>query len=481
MAGPEKALSLRQGIVLDGDQKSQYREAIMPFVLAAREAYRPIKGIKSQIRHLDSEQRRIEEQIAETNISFAGKHPLTAALTGIKISKTELQRSLATSGAEEEFRLRANELIAEVNSWRAKSALSANLVTPAATALIGRPQIPRTEGTNKFQRPESPVRPHNALGALSIYREKDVRPDLANAIRTHSKALMASSMDAADIAIAMVHLVPAHFVAMNRSTPVDLRGSDDLARQIVEVSHTVGMYDAGLLQPPTFEELGVRSTEQDKHITTHLRALLAHFLRDELTNPNRTERQLQDFYQDLSNFVRNTARYITPRSEHISASYERIGLIIESLPGLEGPMLAARLSTNLFQELGLPCLDYMGEIRMAEVMRNIGNSGHWSFGNRADRSAGGYIIPETSRFHLDKIIESIRERLETDEIDRQRLFDAIESLDYGDRVIENLFEIADIDQQAILFRALEDSNCFSDVRRNLRRQIDADGFALGYE
>lgn len=462
----QRSIVLTPRVVLDKDQRAQYTEGIMPFVLAAREAYSPLKETRGQIKFLDSEQRRIEKQIEESRMPIAGKHPLSAALTGIKISRAELLNSPILPPAREEFRLKANDLIAEVNRWRARFAVLANMVHPRATSLIGQPQIPPAETRNKFTRPDSPVRPHNALGTLSIYRGKEVNPGLAREIQA-SAPLRTSSIDIADMSLAMVHLIPDHFVSMNRSTPADIRRSGDLAAHIIKLSRTVGEYDAGLLQPPTFKELGTRGVEQNKHITTHLRALLAHFLRDELTNPNRTERQLQDLYQDLSNYVRKTAGHITPRDGHIEESKERIGLIIEGLPGIEGPMLAVRLSTNLFQELGLPCLDYMGENRLAEVMRNIAMSGRKYRDDTGSMIVGGYRVPAIRRRHLDIVMESICGRLDTNEIDCQKLFEDIESLDYGDQVIKNLFEIADDDQKGILLRALTESNCFTDIARNL--------------
>lgn len=480
MVEPERQRSIvaRPRITLDKDQRTQYTEAIMPFVLAAREAFQLVLEVREQVKFLDGEQRRIERQIEESRIPINGRHPLTAALTGIKISRAELQSSPALPPAKEEFRLKANELIAEVNNWKARFAVSSNLVNPAATALIGRPQIPPFERKNKFTRPNSPTRPHNSLGMLSIYRDKRIKPNLEFAIRVQSRFFAHADSNTVTNSLAVALLVPEHLTRMDKSTPYELREPKTLAKHIVSLTILLGEYEAGILARPSIEQIGLRSNEQDDFILTDLRVLFAECIRIELENPNRTEKQNQDLYQDFSNAVRRIAKDITPRFGHISNSYERLGSIIERLPDFEGALLVARLSTRLYTDLGLPCIDSVEGIRLAEVMRNIASSGHWSPGNRADMTVAGYRVPEIYRAHLDKVIESISGRLDTDEIDCQKIFEAIENLDYGNQVIEHLFEIADDDQQGVLLRALMDSNCFTDVIRDIRRKRHTRGYDL---
>lgn len=392
MAGPERT-------ELTISRTQQYREAIMPYVVPAREAFHRMRETRQKL-----------------------------GLTGGKTSSDELKYFPALRKPCEGFRLEANQLIAEVNKWRMRQ--------PGVTALTVRPQIPPPKGSTPFQVPESPVRPHNALDQLPIYRKRRTGSDVAS-------------------------LVPGHLLVDN---------SKDLAKLIAGIANTVDMYNAGLLQPPTAEELGKRSPEQEQHVITYLRVLLAYYLADELANPNRTEAELRDFYQSLSNDVRKTARFITPRDRHERDSYERIGLLIERLPGLEGPMLASRLSTSLFQDLGLPCLDYMGEIRLAEVMRNICSSCRYSPVDRADMTMDGYIVPENYRLLLEKIIESINERLDSGEINCQRVFVALETLDYGEQLMNKLLEIAGYDGQGVLLRALSESDCFPDIKRGIREE-----------
>lgn len=423
---------------LNKEQRTSYKDGIKPYVNAAREAYRPMFEIR--------EQRRLNR------------------VPGSPKANTSVTREI-----KEDFRIRANELIAKGNQFRAELFVTTG-VNPMTTSLHRIPQIPPPESTNAFVKPNSPVKPHNALDTLSIYRRKEINPILAGYIRKEADDLKPTNSNANAMSLAIVSIIPQHFIEPLRSVPNDLRDKKQLAKGIVGITDLVVQFDTGILLPPTEEELGSLTKKQDEHIITYLRTLLAYHLKDELTNPNRTETELQDFYQKMNNHIRFAARHITPRHGDEEDSYERIGALIEDMPGLEGAMLSTRLSTSLYQDLRLPCLEYTGEIRLAEIMRNIGNSGYWSY-NSLERSRI-FHLPEKSRILLDKIVDSIYERMEMRDIDLPKLFGSLEALDYGEYVIENMLKILDLDHREIFIRALKESNCFISLARGTERAKD---------
>src|SRR3989344_4897414 len=113
-------------IFFNDEQRAEFLEAIVPYVLAAREAYQPIQEINDQLRILDTEQRTIEAEV-RAHATEVEDHPLSAALIAINLTKEELQRSAASPEPKEEFRLRANELIVEINRLKSKAALDASV------------------------------------------------------------------------------------------------------------------------------------------------------------------------------------------------------------------------------------------------------------------------------------------------------------------------------------------------------------------
>jgi len=271
MAERNLNVSIQKRVIFTDDQRRDYSLTIAPYVLAAKEAYQPISNHRNQLKILDKERKQVEIQIRADSVNTNDEtHPLVAALVGISLSRDELMLSPLLSDAKEEFRLKANELIAEVNRWKAKAALDSGLIKNGSTSLIGQRQIPPEKRKNLFTQVSSPIKPHNALGTLSIYREKAVRPDLAHAIRTHSRSLVEISFSNADVSLAMVQLVPEHITTMNRFSPFELRKPEDLGKQIVELAFTVGKYDAGLLEPPSAEDLGLTSAQQEMHPSAYL-------------------------------------------------------------------------------------------------------------------------------------------------------------------------------------------------------------------
>lgn len=458
-------------VSLNDAQRAFYKETIKPFIEAAKEAYQPMFQIREQLRFLDSEQERIENQI-DANPAIQGRHPFSAALTGIKLARAALEQT-PISKEWEAFRLKANELVSGVNSLKAGFAVANGLIQVGETSLVGQPQISPIEPKNKFLKPDSPIRPHNDLGTLGIYRSKQLDFPLTVSIRVAFQEAVVKNQDvklSANAPVAVLTLVPLHLLQKARSNEGFRK---ELASDVVDIAYSVGKYDAGLLEPPSVEELGLRGPEQDEYISTHLKSLLAHYLRVELITPNMKEKEIQDLYQKLSNFIRGTARFITAPHENITSSLDRIGHIMENLPGLEGPMLSTRLSTNLYMDLGLPCLDFASELRIAEILRNLGNSGYWVKDDIYTMQAGGYIIPEERRFRLEKILDSIVTRMESNEFDCQKLFEALESVYYGEQVIENIFAAVDEDQQDILLMALVETSCFADLKKKLVRRRNA--------
>ena len=180
-----QAIILHRRVSLNDVQRASYKEAIKPFVEAAKEAYQPILQTGEQLRFLDSEQERIEKQI-DANPSVQGRHPLSVALTGIKMARVALDQT-PINKEWESFRLKTDELIIQVNSLKAGFAIENGLIRVGETSLIGQPQIPPVETKNKFLKSDSPIRPHNDLGTLAIYRKKQVDFPLAVAIRLASQ------------------------------------------------------------------------------------------------------------------------------------------------------------------------------------------------------------------------------------------------------------------------------------------------------
>src|SRR3989344_3909564 len=151
MAERNLNVSIQKRVIFTDDQRRDYSLTIAPYVLAAKEAYQPISNHRNQLKILDKERKQVEIQIRADSVNTNDEtHPLVAALVGISLSRDELMLSPLLSDAKEEFRLKANELIAEVNRWKAKAALDSGLIKNGSTSLIGQRQIPPEKRKNLF-------------------------------------------------------------------------------------------------------------------------------------------------------------------------------------------------------------------------------------------------------------------------------------------------------------------------------------------
>lgn len=85
----------------------------------------------------------------------------------------------------------------------------------------------------------------------------------------------------------------------------------------------------------------------------------------------------------------------------------------------------------------------------------------------------GYVIPYQRKILLEKIVDSMIDRMETHQLNSQKLFGALESLDYGEILMNHILGVLTDDQREVIFIALSETDCFSDMLKKEYRTKQA--------
>lgn len=313
-----------------------------------------------------------------------------------------------------------------------------------------------------LHRPGSPPLPHDDL------RNEDLRkdPEISRLLIILIDKFISDLPDHPNkrnelklLATKIIPLLPEHLIYYDPGAiSADPRDLTEIGIGIIDLTQLV--YDAqhGELHFGKEEEVAETSPNQYDNIANHLRALLAHYLILELPQ-TLNEKELSQNVLAFSKNVRAIATLITRDNDMLQA-YETVSTVISNLPALEGPMICARMSTRLYKDLGLPCMGYTGESRIAEILRDIGAT--------ALKGKGEFVL-STNKRNLNIISEELAERVVEGKIDTSRIFTFLENQSYSDILIKSLLETCDSVQRDIIIQALRDSGCFKDLVRELEK------------
>ncbi len=404
---------------------SEFGLAVRPFAEAARHAHKTIKEIRES-------------------------HPL-GNMFGHETSELKSARI--------GFSFNTSQIISRVNELRVESAVQEGTLDPKEINSIVIPQIQPPRPAVSYRVPEAPPLQHADLWPLPIYRNPDLNPGFERHLITAARQLSPDGQKTG-LVLAVGRTLSRHITEGPwNSVPTEFRDQAGLAQGVAEVTGWVSQFENQTLPIPTAAELGRVGNGQLKHTENFLAAALANHLLQELKNPHLTEKDLRKLYREFSDTVGQAAEWIG------SHGNETVCKAIDNLPPVAGVSVIARLSTQRYTRLGFPCSLFMSEERMAEIFSNTGYD--YKFGRKKEKG-----IQEEAGYHIQIILDCLRERMNQEDINVPRVFTILEQLDYGDLVLEGVFEGADSQGKEILLQALAACSSFPTLRRKLKHRFD---------
>ncbi len=449
----QEVISTGISAVVGPDKRTVFKQTVLPYAQKAREQLKILGDFKK----LDSDLQAAKDLMFDS--SDEEQELLTQWVDEINKERQSIGGEGARELAQDTFRQSVNSLRSAYDNWRIEKKLASGEITPLTAMGVTRPQIPPAIlGRREHQ---SPPRLHHGLGNLPTHREHlAISADVRSALAQESVRRWPQDEEARKIAQNVLSLFPEGYLRGSR--PSAFRRPGDLSQAVVEVTDLLINYSEGKIISPKARELGQPSAEQESHIIAGIRIILLHELFQELTKPAVTE---GDFLQRIQ---KNISSNINQLGELIGNNgFDLIAKAIDSLPDVEAALLRSRLSISEDINLGFPRADLAHEKRFAEML----NWAVYDPGNRVRVEVEGRKLWVLGDDAVNLILEKLQDRVETGDIDLEGVIAPIQSLAYGERLLEEVFTATHDDGKSFLISIMSDSGLFDDLRRKFEHMI----------